>query len=373
MTLESTISDVVSRLRQGLFPNEQAISQGIVLRFLQQLGWESWDTTVVWPEYQTGEGRADFALCHPPSKPTIFIEVKSPGKAEDGVRQALDYAFHSGGVPVVVLTDGKTWSFYLTMEQGSYEDRRVFKLDLFEREPSAASAALHRYLERTRVISGAALDVARGEYRSRNRQAQAKAAIPDAWKELVGKGDELLVELLTNAVESKAGVRPDVDDVTGFLLSLIGPSGKGVGAQPTPNVTLPQTLTPSPVIVSGMIGGNVPETTRSGTLILKGKSYRYATAKEAMVTVLRELATADPTFLQRCAQHPEIQGRQRRYIGRTAAEMYPHREDLREYVEPLPGGWFVSTNLNNPTKNKVIRVAAEVAGLKFGQDLKVDF
>jgi predicted type IV restriction endonuclease len=26
----------------------------------------------VWPEFQTGEGRADFALCHPPSKPAVF-------------------------------------------------------------------------------------------------------------------------------------------------------------------------------------------------------------------------------------------------------------------------------------------------------------
>jgi predicted type IV restriction endonuclease len=154
MSLEPTITDIISRLRQGLFPNEQSISQGIVLRVLQQLGWESWDTTVVWPEYQTGEGRADFALCHPPTKPTIFIEVKGPGKAEEGVRQALDYAFHSGGVPFVVLTDGKTWSFYLTMEQGSYEDRRVFKLDLFEREPAEAAAVLDRYLNRARVESG---------------------------------------------------------------------------------------------------------------------------------------------------------------------------------------------------------------------------
>ena len=39
--------------------------------------------------------------------------------------------------PFVVLTDGETWSFYLPAEQGSYEDRRVYKLDLFERPPSA--------------------------------------------------------------------------------------------------------------------------------------------------------------------------------------------------------------------------------------------
>ena len=75
-TLEATVSDIVVRLRQGRYPNEQSISQGIVLRLLQDLGWDTYDTTSVWPEYQTGEGRTDFALCHPPSKPSVFIEVK---------------------------------------------------------------------------------------------------------------------------------------------------------------------------------------------------------------------------------------------------------------------------------------------------------
>lgn len=110
--LASIIEDVTSRLRQGRFPNEQSISQGIVLRLLHQLGWDVYDPTSVWPEYNTGEGRVDFALCHPPSRPAVFIEVKQPGKAESGIRQALEYAFHTG-VPFVVLTDGKTWSFHL--------------------------------------------------------------------------------------------------------------------------------------------------------------------------------------------------------------------------------------------------------------------
>ena len=184
MSLETTIADIAARLRQGRFPNEQAISQGIVLRVLQELAWDTFDTATVWPEYQTGEGRVDFALCHPPTKPAVFIEVKQPGKAEDGVRQALEYAFHTG-VPFITLTDGRTWSFYLPAEQGSYEDRRVYKLDLFERPPAEAATTLHRYLDRARVESGEALDTARNEYRSRNRRSQARAAIPDAWRELV--------------------------------------------------------------------------------------------------------------------------------------------------------------------------------------------
>jgi len=197
MSLETTLNDITARLRQGRFRNEQAISQGIVLRVLQELGWDTWDTAVVWPEYQTGEGRVDFALCHRPSKPAVFIEVKQPGKAEDAVRQALAYAFQTG-VKFIVLTDGRTWSFYLPMEEGSYEDRRVYKLDLFERPAAEAAETLSRYLSRARVESGEALETAHKEYRNLNRRSQARAAIPEAWRELVEKGDELLVELLAS-------------------------------------------------------------------------------------------------------------------------------------------------------------------------------
>ena len=41
MSLETTLADIIVRLRQGRFPNEQAISQGIVLRVLQELGWDN--------------------------------------------------------------------------------------------------------------------------------------------------------------------------------------------------------------------------------------------------------------------------------------------------------------------------------------------
>jgi hypothetical protein len=365
MSLETTIADITVRLRQGKFPNEQAISQGIVLRIFQELGWDPWDTNVVWPEYQTGEGRADFALCHPPCKPAVFTEVKQPGKAEEAVRQALEYAFHAG-VPFVVLTDGRTWSFYLPAEQGSYEDRRVYKLDLYERPPAEAAEVLVRYLERARVESGEALEVARKEYRSRNRRSQAKAAIPEAWRELVEKGDELLVEMLTSAVESKAGVRPDADDVAEFLVGLGRPmiieTSRPGGVQPI-----------APVSPRPTVARPATESSRSGTLVLLGKAHGYHNAKDAMVIVLRELAKSEPTFLERCSQHPDAQGRKRRYIARTAEELYPDREDLRDMREQLPGGWLVATNLNNVLKKTIIRLATEVAGLSFGKDVIVDF
>ncbi len=387
MSLETTLSDITTRLRQGKFPNEQAISQGIVLRVFQELGWDTWDTNVVWPEYQTGEGRVDFALCHPPSKPAVFTEVKQPGKAEDAVRQALEYAFHAG-VTFVALTDGRTWSFYLPAEQGSYEDRRVYKLDLYERPPAEAMEILHRYLARARVESGEALEDARNEYRSRNRRSQAKTAIPEAWREMVEKGDELLVEMLTSAVESKVGVRPDADDVADFLVALGKPvtlqAQRGSTTQPvaevSPRRTSKRTTSESDRTECTEVAATPriplrtkPESDRKGELVVLGKTYPYQNAKEALAIVLRELAKKDATFLERCSRHPDAHGRTRRYIARTAEELYPDREDFRGMRESLPGGWFVATHMNNVLKKTIIRLATEVAGLSFGKDVIVDF
>jgi predicted type IV restriction endonuclease len=364
MALETTLADIIARLRQGRFPNEQAISQGIVLRLLRELGWDTWDTAVVWPEYQTGEGRVDFALCHPPSKPAVFIEVKQPGKAEDGVKQALEYAFHTG-VPFIILTDGNTWSFYLPAEQGSYEDRRAYKLDVFERSPGEAAETLSHYLARARVESGEALEAARHEYQSRFRRSQARAVIPEAWRELVEKGDQDLVELLAGAAELKAGVPPDHDDVAQFLATLKKP----VPVEAPRNVFRRAEIP----VMKQALQPDADEISRSGTLTLQGKDYPYNSAKEAMVIVLSELAKRDPSFLERCSQRPDARGSKRRYIARTPEELYPDREDLRYKREPLPGGWWVATNLNNVLKKTIIKLAAEVAGLTFGSDVIVEF
>lgn len=369
MALETVLDTIIARLRQGRYPNEQAISQGIVLRVLQELGWDTSDPAVVWPEYQTGEGRADFALCKPPRMPAIFIEVKQPGSAEGGVRQLFEYAFHTG-VPFVVLTDGRTWGFYLPAEQGSYEDRRVHLLDLFERTPAEAAEILVRYLDRERVQSGEALEIARQEYRSRSRRSQARAAIPEAWNELVQGGDEQLVELLASAVESKVGIRPDEDDVADFLLRGLR---RVVVETPATNPSMRPDLRPGATATGDRVPSNDILSAPPGRrLTLRDRVYEYENAKEAMVIVLRELAKEDPTFLERCYQHPKSQGRKRRYIARTLEELYPDREDLRVYHEPLPGGWFVSTNLNNILKRTIIELAAEVAGLQLGRDLIVD-
>jgi hypothetical protein len=98
--------------------------------------------------------------------------------------------------------------------------------------------------------------------------------------ELVEKGDELLIELLSDAVESKSGVRPDENDISAFLAKLNLPvlsAGRSVAP------TSVRTGTHPAIVPDGAAS-------RAGNLILREKSYPYANAKDAMVILLRELA-----------------------------------------------------------------------------------
>ena len=91
-----------------------------------------------------------------------------------------------------------------------------------------------------------------------------------------------------------------------------------------------------------------------------------------MVITLSELAKADSTFLERCSQHPAFRGRKRRYLAHSASELFPGRPDLIGKHDELLEGWVVGTNLNNQLKMRIIKGAAEVAGMTFGSDIKVD-
>jgi len=193
MTLSETLAAVTQNLRAGRYPNEQAVSQGVVLRVLNDLGWDVYNPDHVWPEYSVAGRRVDFALCFPARRPAVFVEVKQPGRVDGGDQQLFEYAFHNG-VPMAILCDGKTWGFYLPAEQGTYDERRVYKLDLLERATEEAADKLRRYLSFQRTVSGEAIDDARSDYRDRNRRVLAQKTIPEAWIHLVEGEEPSLIE-----------------------------------------------------------------------------------------------------------------------------------------------------------------------------------
>lgn len=324
------------------------MSQGIVLRILHALSWPSYDTQIVCPEYSLEGRRVDYALCHPPGKPIAFIEVKQIGQSEGAERQLFEYAFHVG-VPLAILTDGQEWNFFLPGEQGDYGERRVYKLDIVEREIAECVSRLSRYLKYDAIVSGAAIEAAREDYRNVSRDRQMKATLPKAWAKLVEEEDELLLELVADRVESLCGFKPDPDTVARFLKDHIFSRTPSAPTQPPrPTVPPPTTAAPagSPV---GAVG-----------YVINGQRYPAKNARDVLVSVFEALSQRDATFLERFAALPK-HGRTRRYLARSPEELYPGRPDLsREHSTQLSSGWWLGTNVSRAAIERIIEMACEV-------------
>jgi hypothetical protein len=111
-------------------------------------------------------------------------------------------------------------AFLFAAEVGSYDERRVYKLDLIEREVHESSYRLERYLSYGNVISGCALDNAREDYKNVSKERQAKANIPVVWEKLIEENEEILLDVISDKVESICGFKPTPIQILNFLKSL---------------------------------------------------------------------------------------------------------------------------------------------------------
>lgn len=359
MSLEEDIEDIRAGIKAGRFTNEASVSQGIVLRLLHALSWPSYDTQIVCPEYSLEGRRVDYALCQPPGKPIAFVEVKQIGQSEGAERQLFEYAFHVG-VPLAILTDGQEWNFFLPGEQGDYGERRVYKLDIVERDIAECVSRLNRYLKYDAIVAGSAIEAAREDYRNVSRDRQMKATLPKAWAKLVEEEDELLLELVADRVESLCGYKPDPDTVARFLKESVAPRSRVVAPQP------PRSSAAQPPVAPAM------KPLGSVGFIHNGQHHPARNARDVLVSVFETLSQHDGTFLERFAALPK-HGRTRRYLAKSPGELYPGRPDLsNEHSTQLRSGWWLGTNVSRAQIERIIEMACEVARIEYGRELSVN-
>ena len=218
MTLEATLKTAISRLRSEELENEAEVRLAVVEPILRALNWDAaTDSRSIKPEYSVGHGRVDYALLCP-DRPQVFIEAKRRGGLDARAEEQLfDYASHNG-IPLLVLTDGYCWDFYLSMADGLPEERRFFRLTLAdEAEIREYVKFLEMHLDKRRVSSGDARRSAE-TWLERNRgRERSRKAIPAAWNAVLEEPDDLVCDLLIEKVLHATGARPQADDVKEFL------------------------------------------------------------------------------------------------------------------------------------------------------------
>jgi hypothetical protein len=102
---------------------------------------------------------------------------------------------------------------------------------------------------------------------------------------------------------------------------------------------------------------------------INGKSFSAANLKEAYRTLLLKLDEVSPRFLE---QFSGERSRSRRFVARNPSDLYDSAPHLaKDHARPLKGDWYFDTNLSTEQVSKRARVAARIAGLSYGRDVKL--
>jgi negative regulator of replication initiation len=368
MSLETELEAIREGIRAGRFSNEASVSQGIILRLLNALEWPLYDTQIVSPEYSLSGRRVDFALCHPPNKPIAFIEVKQLGQSDGAERQLFEYAFHDG-IPLAILTDGREWNFFLPGEQGDYGERRLYKLDILDRDLLECTTRLKRYLRYSDIVSGAAIQAAKSDYQNVSRNRQMIATLPRAWKQIVEEEDEMLLEIIADRVEVLCGYKPDPDLVSAFLKesNLLNRGGLPLNPMVPSGENEPKAASRATKTISPSACGIVKNLGQIG-LTVQNRFYRAKNAIDVLRQLFEILSDIDPTFPERFTSLP-LHGRTRRYLAIDPNELYPGRPDLcRDCSVKLKSGYWLGTNHSRQSIKHIIDLVRDVAHHEKGKD-----
>ncbi len=357
------VSSVKQKL--GSYPGEQAVSIGIVLPVLKHLGWDVYNPGYVCPEYPLDRRKVDYGL-------KIFeeenkglrciIEVKAEGNL-DADQQLFQYAFIAG-VPLAVLTDGKSWRFYLPMTPGSFEERLVRTLDFGKHKREEIIEGLERYLSFRNTRSGKAVRNAERDRTEKIKRKQAENNISLAWEKLLGgSSDKLITLLIEETSQISPGYAPAQEDVETFLRNFHErPNSVG------PPSRIPSKSEPKPTLIKTK---NTTQRKTDYSFRLFGNEYSgYPTAASAFVKILEILAGRDQSFLARLAH--ETAGRKYRLLSMNKEDLGPLGYKV---AKELPGAWWVSTHSSSNGKIQVLKKACGVARIPFGKPsgLKVNF
>lgn len=353
--MESNLTSVIREIRSNkslLYVDEASTKAGVILRLLSVLGWDPFNVEEVRPEYSTGAKRVDYSL-RISNANKVFIEVKRMSENLDQHQeQLLAYSFQEG-IKLAILTNGRTWWFYLPLNEGNWEQRRFYAVDLFEQDPADISGRFVEFLAKESVRSGDIFKSAERVYKSRQKKQILRDSIPKAWNRIVSEPDDLLVELIIETTEKICGFRPEIEDVERFLKKdFIIPSGLASATPQSPK-SMPQRL-PTPSLEEDYINKRVEH------FIFLGQTYRPRSWQELIMIVAGELYRRHKKEFEKCLA---LRGSKMPYFSKNPGEMsLPKKIAESDY--------FAETKLNS---NSIVRRSRELMSLfgYTGNDLKI--
>ncbi len=377
MSLEEVLEKAAGAIQSGLLTDEAKVRYAVITPILDALGWDPKHPTELIVEYSVGNGWVDYALLLQ-GKPVVFVEAKRLGnldyKAED---QLFNYASNRG-VPILVLTDGQIWDFYLSMAAGEPIDRRFCRIEIEAIETGYESssrqqqaAQFEKFLSKMQVISGKAKQEAEEVHNNIKRKEKLRQALPEAWERVLSDPGNLLIGRIAEEVFKLCGSKTEDNEVVEFLRQQI------------------ESITPlnsNQLQVSSPFENLVTENeqvTRIDANLLSWDLDAYIAGCElyskelpgctrgvgTMVPILKKFQEEDPGFLDRLYNDPRNHRGNARMVARLREELFTTEASTTCYKD-LGGGWWASAKrLSNADIVERIAIFCDVAGIEFGTDL----
>ncbi len=212
--------------------DEASVKQGVILRILNILGWDTFDIEEVKPEHPVPGGNVDYSL-RLDGDNIVFVEVKRPRENLNvHQEQLLRYAF-AQGVPIAVLTNGLDWWFYRPSGGGIWEERRFSVVELRNPDVSQTVDSLIDFMARDNVRSGFAVGYAESLLDRLWQDKKIEEALPKVWAQIITDPDDQLLALLNQKVMELCGFGANLDQIKRFLANV-------PKSTPTPFPTPPQ-------------------------------------------------------------------------------------------------------------------------------------
>ncbi|MEA3474919.1 MAG: restriction endonuclease subunit R [Candidatus Cloacimonadota bacterium] len=336
--------------------DEAATKQAIVLRLLSLLGWDTFNISEVSPEYSVGSQRVDYSLRINNSN-KVFIEVKKISEElENHQAQLLNYSFQEG-VKLAVLTNGITWWFYLPLNEGSWEQRKFYSIDLLQQESENVADRFIDFLSKENVSSGQAITNAEAIYTSQKKKNIIQLTIKKAWNKIISESDDLLVDLLNETTEKLCGYKATDEQIENFLSknkdSLIISE-----IQVQKPVSYPKTEKIQRVFTktkSRYSGKSI------SSFIFRGTEYEVRFWKDVLITLCDVIVSTNKNEFDKVLS---LVGRKRPYYTKNGNELRKHKKIKHTNI-------YVETNLS---ANSIVDLCYRTISL-FGyskNDLKIN-
>lgn len=377
MSLEEVLARVIEKRTSSNDFNEEQTKQSVITPILRELGWDVDDADEVKMEYKVKKDKRkkiDYALFKVGKIPKVFIEAKRPGKVNyKAVKQLFQYAAEDR-VPLLILTDGKNWDFYLGQVGGGPADQLFHQMELaIKEEIPEYIESLQRYLRRGRIVPrDSAVNAALKVYQETQEKKKTRDDIPLVWRKMLETSNQKLRDLLVKEIkkesEPKLKLADVKEEVDSFLKSLLSDS-----APTTPRRRASQSITTSPSQPGNPVSTSSQSTASKKSklvgFILDDERFETGSAKDTLAGILKKFQNHDPDFMERLAE--KTVGRTRRLVARNRNDLYANPKFVEKSSLNLGNGWWLGHHLSTKDIQRQIETACEVARVEFGSQLKL--